>query len=288
MGGAGNAPAPSKLAPRSRETVRASLSWATIPTVRHAFVVVFLCFGLAVAASPASAQTDEELAAARASFRRGVQLTERGRWDEAVARFREVMAVRATGAVRYNLALALAHTEGGDLEAAELLDQVLADPELDEATRGQATTLLAEVEPRLGRLTIRVRGAADDATVLLDGAPIAADRLASALRVAPRGYTLVLRRGAEDVVERSVTVEAGGAEEVTLAAPAPVVPEVALEADEPAAAGEDLASQWWLWTIVAGGVVLIGTGVVIGVVVAEDGSVQPVAGNLDPGVLMVQ
>lgn len=256
--------------------------------MRDALVVVFLCCGLAVAASPASAQTDEELAAARASFRRGVQLTERGRWDEAVARFREVMAVRATGAVRYNLALALAHTEGGDLEAAELLDQVLADPELDEATRGQATTLLAEVEPRLGRLTIRVRDAADDATVLLDGAPIAADRLASALRVAPRGYTLVLRRGAEDVVERSVTVEAGGAEEVTLAAPAPVVPEVALEADEPAAAGEDLASQWWLWTIVAGGVVLIGTGVVIGVVVAEDGSVQPVAGNLDPGVLMVQ
>ncbi len=255
--------------------------------MRGAFFVVCLCCGLAGAASPASAQTDEELAAARASFRRGVQLTERGRWDEAVARFREVMSVRATGAVRYNLALALAHTEGGDLEAAELLDQVLADPELDEATRGQATTLLAEVEPRLGRLTIRVRGAADG-TVLLDGAPIAADRLASALRVAPRGYTVVLRRGAEDLVERSVTVEAGGAEEVTLAAPAPVVPEVALEPDEPAAAGEDLASQWWLWTIVAGGVVLIGTGVVIGVVVAEDGSVQPVAGNLDPGVLMVQ
>lgn len=251
-------------------------------------LVVLLSCGLVVAASHASAQTDEELAAARTAFRRGVQLTERGRWDEAVARFREVMAVRATSAVRYNLALALAHTEGGDLEAAELLDQVLADPELDETTRAQATTLLAEVEPRLGRLTIRVRGA-DDATVLLDGAPIAADRLASALRVAPRGYVVVLRRGAEDLVERSVTVEAGGAEEVTLAVRVPV-PEVALEAEEPSAAagGEDLASQWWLWTIVAGGVVVIGTGVVIGVVVADDGSVQPVAGNLDPGVLMVQ
>lgn len=249
--------------------------------------VIFLLV-LSVSTS-AAAQTDAELAQARTTFMEGVELTEQERWAEAAERFRAVMEVRATGQVKYNLGLALSHT--GELaEAAALLGQAAEDPELDRRTRRAARGLLEEIEPRLATLTVRLRGDEAGVTVTVDGEPWALGRLGPPQRVDPGTHEVASLRGEQTLDSQAVTVEEGGAAEVSLSTQAPVgAIDDELLAD--AAADEDtggasVLEQWWLWTAI-GAAVVIGVGVTVGVVVATDGSVQPVMGNLDPSVLQV-
>ena len=244
---------------------------------------VALCMVVCAVSTTAAAQTDEELVQLRATFGEGVQATQDERWDEAVAAFRTVIAVRDTVAVRYNLAFALSHTDAIG-EAARLLDSVLADPEVDDRTREQATAVLATLETRMGRVTIRLLGDEAGMTVLLDGEEVSLGQIGQPIRVAPGAHQIVLRHGSEDIATRSVSVDEGGAEDVLLSTNSTT------SDDEPSGGdgsggGGDITSQWWFWTAIGAGVVAVGAGIIIGVSVSSDGTVQPVAGNLDPGVL---
>lgn len=231
----------------------------------------------------ASAQTDEELDQARATFGEGVAATQDERWDDAVAAFRAVIAVRDTSAVKYNLAFALAHTDAIG-EAADLLEAVLADPELDDGTRANAIDVLDTLEPRLAHLTIRLSGDEAGMTILLDGEEVELGDIGRPIRIAPGVHEVVLRRGETDLATRHLTIEEGGREEVMLTPSA--VPDVVLGPDR-GGGGGDITSEWWFWTIIGAGVVAIGVGIIIGVAVSSDGVVQPVLGNLDPAVLRV-
>lgn len=242
-----------------------------------------LVLALAVFSTPASAQSEEELAQLRATFAEGVQLTLDEQWDEAVVRFRTVIAVRDTSAVRYNLAFALAHTDAIG-EAARLLDVVLGDPDLDARTRASATEVLATLETRMGRLTIRLLGDEAGLTVLLDGEEIPLGQVGQPIRVVPGAHEVALRHGLEELATRSVSVDEGASEVVVLSANAPTSDDSGSISDHGAG---DMTSEWWFWTAIGAGVVAVGTGIIIGVAVSSDGSVQPVAGNLDPGVLRV-
>ncbi len=96
------------------------------------------------ATSGASAQSEAELDRARTLFGEGVELTQQEQWADAADRFRQVMEVRATGQVKYNLALALSHTT--ELaEAAVLLREAVDDHELRRRTRREATNLLESI-----------------------------------------------------------------------------------------------------------------------------------------------
>lgn len=248
-------------------------------------------FLLAVAAlalpNGVSAQTDEELAQARATFMEGVELTEQEQWADAAERFRAVMQVRATAQVKYNLALALSHT--GELaEAAALLAEATEDPELDRRTRRAARRLLADIEPRLGTLTVRLRGDEAGVTVTVDGEPWALGRIGPPQRVDPGTHQVASLRGEVTLDAQSVTVEEGGAAEVSLstAMPPPSLDEELLADATTDEDGGSVLEEWWLWTLV-GAAVVVGVGVTVGVVIATDGSVQPVMGNLNPTVLQV-
>lgn len=107
-------------------------------------LLVVLVAGVPVSAA---AQSDAELERAREAFAAGVEATDEGRWDDAVASFREVMGVRATPQVKYNLAVALEQT-GEYVETEQLLEEVVDGPELDRRTRREAEQLLEEVGPR--------------------------------------------------------------------------------------------------------------------------------------------
>lgn len=244
-----------------------------------------------LATAGASAQTEEELEEARALFAEGVQATREERWGEAAERFRRVMRVRATAQVKYNLALALSHT--GELaEAAALLRDVVEDPDLPRRPRRHARRLLREIEPRLGRLTVRVQGDEVGLTVTLDGRPIGLDRLGSPIEVDPGAHRVALTRGGVVLGSRQVRVAEGESAEVALVATAVRRTEgeerELVVAEEPAvapAAGGSVLEEWWFWTMV-GAVVVAGVGIGVGVAMATSAP-SPVQGNLSPGVLEV-
>lgn len=242
-------------------------------------------------ASRASAQTEAQLDAARAAFTEGVELSAEERWAEAAERFRTVLAIRATPQVKYNLAVALAHS-GAEGEAADLLAEVAGAPELDRRTRRSARRLLDTLDPQLGRLIVRVLGDEGGVVVTLDGRELGLDRIGQALRVSAGSHRVILRRGEEVQASREVRVAAGETAEVSLAAspargvdPAMLEPET-LEPEVATSGGGSVLEEWWLWAAVGGAAVLI-AGVAIGVAASDGGSGAPVQGNLSPGLIEV-
>lgn len=240
-------------------------------------------------ASAARAQTEEELQRAREAFGEGVALSEQGRWAEAAARFREVMEVRATAQVKYNLAVAL-HGTGALVEASELLREVVDDSDLDRRTRGDARHLLESIEPRIGQLTVHVQGDAPGARVMLDEEELPPERVGASVAVDPGVHRVELRAAGRVVDGRTVSVGEGESVDVNLDAPAVPAPAETAAAlpevpAEPESSGESVFGQWWFWTGVGSVVVAV---VLMGILAASGGDEDPVQGNLSPGVIEVR
>lgn len=242
---------------------------------------------LSVAAQAEEEPTEEQLEQARAQFGEGVELVAEERWAEALERFRAVAAVRAAPPVLYNLALARSHTEGGGPEAARVLERVLRDPETDAPTRRRSQELLDQIEPTVGSVVIQIIGDEAGAEVTIDGEPVGLADIGRPYRVTPGDHTIELRQGAAVRDSEQVSVAAQATEQVQLSSVGAVASDELLgEAEDGGGGGGDVTEQWWFWTAIAAGVLVAG-GIVIGVAVSADGDVQPVNGNLDPGVLMV-
>ena len=238
------------------------------------------------------AQSDADLERARAAFAEGVELSDQGRWGEAAQRFREVMEVRATAQVKYNLAVALEH-DGQLAEAVVLLRDVTGDRELDRATRREAQRLLDSAERRVGTLTVHVTGDVAGATIEVNGRELTADQIGIGVPADPGDNTVVLARGGRQVDRQTANVPEGGSASVTLnAASAPTPADVAMAAevppDDPEEPGEPtdygILGEWWFWGAVAGVVV---AAVLIGVVASSAGDEDPVRGNLNPPIIEV-
>jgi hypothetical protein len=245
-----------------------------------------------LAASRAAAQSDEELARARELFGEGVRLLASEQWEEAADRFRQVHSVRATGAVKYNLAIAV-HGLGRLAEAAQLLTEALEDDGLERRQRRHARQLLSTIEPQLGLLTITIPEGVTDATVTLDGAAIPADRIGTPFPVDPGEHQVALVRGGRSVGSSTVTVSAGATEEVALEVTAALPPvevdtETPFDREPEPARGGDVTGEAWFWGVIIGAVLLVAGGAVaIGFAVSPQGQPEPVQGNLMPGVLQV-
>lgn len=240
-------------------------------------------------ASPALAQSDEDLERARTLFAEGVELTQEERWSEAIERFRQVLEVRATPQVKYNLALAL-EANGQLSEAAALLREIQDSRQLGRRARRDVQRLLRLIGPRLGQLTVRISGDEAGVRVLLDGDEVPLDRIGQPLTVDPGERRVVMQRRGREVASQSVRVEAGQSAEVTLVETRvrPEAVETALVTqEEPLPPSRSVLEEWWFWTII-GAVVVIAGGVTIGVVAgSSSGPPNPVQGNLDPGVIEV-
>lgn len=230
--------------------------------------------------------SEEELERARAAFGEGVAHTEAEEWDEAVARFREVAQVRDTSPVLYNLAFALAHTDGR-AEAVTLLHRVLTDPELAEGMRTQAQAVLEETEPTVGQVTLRLLGDEAGEQIFFDGEEIGLDRIGQPIYVDPGSHTAELRHGDTLLGTRTVEVVAGAHEEVTLSGTSVLHTELTDEEREGSSGEPGIHEQWWLWAAVGGGVVVLGA-IIIGIAVAASSRPSAQAGDLDPGVLWVR
>lgn len=155
------------------------------------------------AGQEAPATADADVRRARALFAEGVALADREQWEEAEQRFREAQRLRASPSIAFNLALTLGHL-GRLVEADELLAQVLADAETTDEIRTGARRRRAEIEPFIGRLTIRLRGPRTGVRVTVDGRPIAEERLREPLLVDPGRHEVVALRGDRAVARQSV------------------------------------------------------------------------------------
>lgn len=277
-----------------------SPSWWFVPSLALACVLA----AAALAPDVARAQRGgvDPTAAARTLFTEGVAFADRGRWPEAADRFERALALRPSPQIAFNLAQALSHL-GQLVRATELLRGVGRDPTADARVKQAAADLLAQVEPRVGRMTIRVTGDPAGVAISVDDEPFELAMLGVAVPIDPGTHRVVVRHGDETIGARELRVADGGsAEAVFDTAPAPSAPtpdETArLEADREAsqppvapAAPErqpesgGILSKWWFWT----GALVIVAGATAGVVVAttSGGDPDPVRGSGSPPVIFV-
>lgn len=247
------------------------------------------------AVGEAAPQTEVERA--RALFREGVALSEAGRWAEAAARYREVLGIRRTPIVAYNLARALSET-GQLVESMSWLARVEADGRAPSDVREAAVGLREEVAARVGQVTIRIEGHTAGARIRLDDEPVD-DRLGVPIPVDPGPHRVAaLQDGVEvnfadvDVPERArVRVLLPVPEPLPVPSPgrvasrAPPAPPATVELDaEPGSRGG--GSRWWIG-VVAGAAALAAVVVAVAVVVGG-GSGDVVQGTFEPGEIDVR
>lgn len=252
-------------------------------------ILLGLLLSLAAPVGSARAQDDAETERARAMFFEGVELMNEERYREAAGRFRQVRELRQSAAVSFNLAMAL-NQLGQIAEAAELLDEVVNDPDAQRQMQRQARATLRRIEPQLGEISLEVQGSLDDVEITMDGQVIAPARLGGTIRAEAGERTIIaVRDGATSSV--TVQVEAGASVEATLRVPPPTPEEAAhaaiddempLDREGDESSGGSVLEHWWFWALV--GVVVIGaTTLAIAVQAGDDPS--PVQGNLDPPIL---
>ena len=255
--------------------------------------VLFTCLVLWSAPAVAQQSDQERTALARSLFEEGVALGNQGEWAQAADRYRRVLTLRPTAHVKFNLALALSHL-GQLVEPAELCRQVIRDPAAPESARRDAQDLLSTLEPRIGRLTVRLTGDPEGAAITLDGDPLDAVSIGVAMPADPGTHEVAARRGAEIVAGETVEIAEGGSAEVTLDIPPAPEPEVPTPS-ETASAGmsasaggsltgsavdDDEGGAWWPWVLVGA---LVVAGGVVAVLLLTGGDEEQLDGNLMPG-----
>jgi hypothetical protein len=273
---------------------------------RRAWLALLVCVPLG-AAAPAAADPGKPAAesrvdeSARELFAEGIAFVEAADWVQAEQRFRQVLALRSSHVVAYNLASALVNL-GRPVEAAELLRSILRDAQADAATRDAAQQLLLQTEPKIGTLTIRVTGDMTDVRFALDEKPLEVTGQVQTSSVDPGEHTVTAHRGQTPLAFERVTIGGSAAlqAELVITLPARVAPDrVALgartaplraparpltepmPAERPEPVDSSGGSSFWLWA--AGGAVLVAAGVVATVLlVSSGGEAAPVKGDTDP------
>lgn len=224
-------------------------------------------------AAPALAQTDEERSGARAAAEAAAKAFEAKRWQEAIDLFSK--AEKLVHAPTHLLFLARAHERLGQLvRAREAYRKVVSEtlppnaPKAFKAAQATAEKELAELEPRIPQLTVRVEGATGEVSLRVDGVASPAALVGVAFPIDPGEHELVAETATEQSEPEKLTIAEKGREEVTLtlsprsAAPAPAAspPSEAsggrdARADA-SAAGPDLLA----WGALGVGVVGVGVG----------------------------
>lgn len=258
------------------------------------------------------AAVDATTEEARRLFAEGLEFVEDQDWVQAEERFRRVLATRGSHVVAYNLASALEHL-GRLVEAAELLRPVARDASVEPRTKVAAERLLAQIEPRIGSLTVRLSGDSQGALVRLDDKQVQISEQVLTVSVDPGAHRVVVERDGVIVASRTVQVGGDGALQTSLAIeipprmavpggsgtgsaakttiplgslrpPGTQAPKAALD-PRPAPRDDEqdsLLSSPWLWAGI--GVVAIGAGVTTVLLLSGD-QAAPVRGDTDPPVV---
>lgn len=177
---------------------------------------------LVLIASGAVAQSDAELAGARASATAGAKAFSQGDYKKAVDMFKR--AEELVHAPTHLLYLARSYAKLGRLvDAAETYrkitrEKLAADaPDAFKDAQGKANTELAALEPRVPSLTITLKGdGAAGATVTMDGTEVPSALVGVPHPVDPGTHKLVASGNGVQSDPATVTLEEGGKQTVEL------------------------------------------------------------------------
>jgi hypothetical protein len=179
--------------------------------------------GLALGASSAhAAPGDVEVRAARQLFADAEKDEDGGNWADALVKLRRVSQVKLTAGIHYHVALCEEHL--GHLAAA--LDEYTS-AEGQARAEGAVDVLhlvgkrIADVAPRVPRLTIRLAPGGPDATVTLDGAKLSPALFGTALPVDPGEHRIEATAPDRVPTSQSVTMRERDTTTVDLQLPEP-------------------------------------------------------------------
>lgn len=241
--------------------------------------VLFVLFAAFVLPAAAAAQetgaptTDEERAQrARELFTEGVSLAGEHHYAEAAERFRQALTLRDAPTIRYNLASTL-FEEREITEAHEIATALLAMSDLPDAVRAPTQALELQINAAGGFVRAELPDGLEAADLTVDDHPIADPH--EEFAVMPGRHTVRAVVDGTPVAQGVVEVGSGVHRTVQLEH---------VEVHEPGPEGP-ITDQWWFWTAIGGGVVLLG--VIIGVAagVADQNAHAPISGNFSPGVI---
>jgi hypothetical protein len=230
--------------------------------LKRSLFTLTVCAGLNLARPALAESAPDQRETARVVFNQGLEYADAGRWQEAAERFRSAYAVKPTAEIAYNLAQAyirLGYLAGG----AELLERAANDPEATAPVKEAARVRLAQVTPRLGRLTVQLDGT-PGTHAYLDGRLLEPSSIGVTLPVDPGPHLVQARWQSGVDLSRRITVAEGRTDTVLLAAPAPARP-----------TGAPIYKRGWFWVAVAG--VAAGTAVAVA---AARGHGPGVTGNV--------
>jgi len=212
-------------------------------------------------ATPVSAQTDEELKAARELFQEAFKDEQERRFPEALEKFRRVAKVKESASVRYRIATVLVSMgrlrEARDMYralAAEKSSLAASDQEIADSAAERA----AELDRRIPKLAIRLPDdPPPDVRVTIDGAPVPVSTTARVIELDPGEHVVSATARGSASHEQVVTLSEG-------------TDEVSHTVTFTSASGSDATSstgagrgQTLGWVAVGGGAALLVTGSVL-------------------------
>lgn len=219
-------------------------SAAGLPARLHRLLLVAcILAGFHLATAEAHAISPEEKAAAREAATAGIRAFQEADYDTALELLRK--AEQIMHAPPHLIYIARAHTAKGEFvlarEALKTLVNEVLPPDAPTAfhdAQAAGRALEAEIEPKIGRLLIRVEGVAGPISVRVDGKVVPEAILGAPYPVDPGIRTVVAECTGCPASEEFVTVGEGETQEVTLelTPPPPPPPEPAAPPPEPARA----------------------------------------------------
>jgi hypothetical protein len=218
-----------------------------------------VAWSMSAAADPSGA----ELAAARDSFAKAERDEDAGRWDVALEEVRRAASVKMTPGLRFHTALC--EEKLGQLVAA-LADYAAAEAQArEEGNRdvlGAVADPLADLRARVPTLTIVMPKGLKDASLTLDGTPLAGGSSATPIRLDPGKHSVEGMAPGRKPFSQTVTLAERDAKTLEMALPELSVAAPATPVTEPPPAPPPpRVSRVGAIVASAGAVVLAGAGV---------------------------
>lgn len=173
-------------------------------------------FALALFVSPALAQppADPVAQAARQHFAAGVKLYDKGDYEGALTEFRAAYTAQSSPTILVNIAVCLRKLDR-NAEAIEILEAILADPNVDPQTRASTQKTLGELRAKAATIRVQIvlnvppGGRAPEPILSVDHAVVRPEKMLQPIWIDPGTHTIGAHAAGFVDAASDVTVKAG-------------------------------------------------------------------------------